>query len=106
MDNLSCHKTEKMIEFYSKNKINVIYNSPYLSQWNSIELAFRALKKKYYHKLFATKNELKNYVISILESEDYLKALILNFDETLKEYRKFIIENSDKNLNHLNNEFN
>lgn len=106
MDNLSCHKTRKKLEFYIKNGINIIYNSPYLSQWNSIELAFRALKRKYYVKLFTSKDELKNYAISILESEEYLKTLTLNFDETLKEYRNFILENSNKNLNNLNNEYN
>lgn len=46
MDNLLSHKTERLIQFYNENKINILYNSPYLSKWNSIELAFRNLKHK------------------------------------------------------------
>ena len=99
MDNLSSHKTEELLKFYSENKINVIFNSPYLSQWNAIELAFRAIKRKYYEKLFSDGDEFRNYVMSIINSEDLTKTLNLNFLETLKEYRKFIIENENVNLN-------
>lgn len=101
MDNLSCHKTEKLIRFYKENNINIIYNSPYLSQWNAIELTFRAIKKIYYKKLFSSSLELKNYIEEIINGEELSKTLILNYNETLKEYRKFIIENKDVNLNSL-----
>ena len=47
LDNLAAHKTNALIEYYAKNKINIIFNSPYLSSFNSIELAFRGIKKKY-----------------------------------------------------------
>ena len=29
MDNLSVHKTQKLLKFYDDNKINILYNSPY-----------------------------------------------------------------------------
>lgn len=45
LDNLSCHKTQEIFNLYNEKKINVLFNSPYLSNWNCIELAFRALKK-------------------------------------------------------------
>ena len=31
LDNLSSHKTKDLIEYYAKNKINVLFNAPYLS---------------------------------------------------------------------------
>ena len=99
MDNLPVHKTSKLIKFYTENKINVIFNCPYLSEWNCIELAFRALKKQYYQKLFKSIVELKSYVIDILNSENYANTLSLNFGETLREYKKFILENEKTNLN-------
>ena len=84
MDNSSCHKTEKLISFYYKNKINILFNTPYISQWNSIELAFRAIKRDYYQKLFSNIELLKNYGINIINSEDFLKTLPLNYCETLR----------------------
>ena len=30
LDNLSVHKTSKVIEFYRENKINALFNCPYL----------------------------------------------------------------------------
>ena len=104
MDNLSSHKTKELLNFYSKNKINIIFNSPYLSQWNAIELAFRAIKRKYYEKLFSDEEEFKNYILSIINSDVLSETLNLNFLETLKEYRKFIIENESVNLNAFEND--
>ena len=45
LDNYSGHKTPKLMEYYLNNKINVLFNSPYLSNFNAVELAFRNLKK-------------------------------------------------------------
>ena len=52
IDNLSCHKTEKLIEFYTTNKINVIFNTYYISSFNSIELSFRNLKRHLYTNIY------------------------------------------------------
>ena len=101
LDNLSCHKTQELFNFYNEKKINVLFNSPYLSNWNCIELAFRALKKKYYCQLFSEDEQLKNYVVNILTSEEYEKTLLFNYCETLKEYRSFIINNKNTNINLL-----
>lgn len=66
MDNLACHKTEKLIEFYAKNIINVLFNLPYFSDFNSIELGFRNLKRYLYHQIFSsteeTENEIRKYI--------------------------------------------
>ena len=99
MDNLSCHKTKSLIQFYKDNNINVVFNSPYVSEWNSIELAFRAIKRKYYKKIICLAEELKKYVVEFINSEDFLKTLYFNYGETLKEYKKFILFNKDTNLN-------
>ena len=51
MDNLSCHRTSQMLDFYNKNKINIIFNVTYKSNFNAIELAFRTIKFKIYKRL-------------------------------------------------------
>ena len=103
LDNLSCHKTPSMKQFFLDNKINVLFNSPYMSEWNCIELAFRALKRKYYHILFETKEEQVNYIKRFLENKEFSKTLEFNYCETLKEYRKFITNNENINLNIIKN---
>lgn len=54
MDNLSCHKTQKIINFFISNRINVIFNIPYMSQFNCVELAFRSIKQELYSNLYPT----------------------------------------------------
>lgn len=103
LDNLSCHKTPSMKKLFLDNKINVLFNSPYMSEWNCIELAFRALKRKYYHILFETKEEQINYIKRFLENKEFSKTLEFNYCETLKEYRKFITNNENINLNMIKN---
>lgn len=34
LDNLSCHKVREIYDFYINNKINIIYNAPYMSNFN------------------------------------------------------------------------
>ena len=48
MDNYSSYKTEKLMKFYADNKINILFNAPYLSKFNPVELAFRNLKRNLY----------------------------------------------------------
>ena len=74
-----------------------------MSEWNCIELAFRALKRKYYHILFETKEEQVNYIKRFLENNEFSKTLEFNYCETLKEYRKFITNNENINLNMIKN---
>ena len=74
LDNLSSHKTKDLIEYYAKNKINVLFNAPYLSYFNAIELAFRTIKKKIYASLFSSGNSQKERVIEILSSEEFKKS--------------------------------
>ena len=59
LDNLSSHKTEELLEYYANNNINVVFNSPYISYFNAVELAFRVIKKKIYSILFSSSNSLK-----------------------------------------------
>ena len=93
MDNYSVHKTKKLIQFYRENKINIIFNCPYSSYFNSVELAFRAIKKVLYKKLFNDMNEVEIEVIKILSDNNFKTTLIKNYKETLEQYLKFCEDN-------------
>ena len=51
MDNLSVHRTKKLMEFYKDKKLNIIFKCIYRSNFNAIELAFRIIKFTLYNKL-------------------------------------------------------
>ena len=101
LDNLSSHKTKELMDFYTENKINIIFNAPYKSEWNTIELCFRNLKKYLYSKLFISIEELNNNVKEFLENKISEKTLYYNYGETLREYRKFIEKYKNYNLNNI-----
>jgi hypothetical protein len=95
LDNLSSHKTEKLIKFYAEKRVNIIFNAPLISQWNSIELSFRSLKKFLYSNIFCSMEELKENVKDFFENNEFKNTMKYNFGETLREYRDFIIKNKD-----------
>jgi transposase len=101
LDNLSAHKTSKIINFFKEKNINVLFNTPYLSEFNAIELAFRYLKKILYSKIFDTIEEVEAKVINILKSDKLKETLLKNYRETLEVYMKYSSEYKYKNLNNL-----
>ena len=99
MDNHSSHKTPNMMNFYKDNKINIVFNAPYLSIFNSVELTFRYIKRFLYMSLFSDINELCLKVESLLEDIKFNNTLLYNFGETIEEYIRFINKFKDINLN-------
>lgn len=69
MDNLSSHRTNKLMDFYYENRINIIFNAVYHSNFNAIELAFRAIKLRIYKKLYKSFDgvlkDIKNMLLSM-----------------------------------------
>ena len=102
LDNLACHKTSKIKKFFIENKINVVYNTPYMSIFNCVEIAFRYLKRHLYCNLYSSLEDAENEVKKLLESEEIKVTLKKNYRETLKTYLSYYLENQDINLNNLN----
>lgn len=100
MDNLSSHKTKELLEFYSKNKINIIFNAPRMSNFNSIELIFRSIKNILYKQLFSSINDTQKKLEEIIKNIHAKKTLLFNYKETLSQYLTYIQnhENFDFNL--------
>ena len=104
LDNLSCHKTKRLIEFYSKKKINVLFNTPYFSQFNSIELSFRNLKRHLYLKIFESIEKLEEKAKKILNDKTFNDGIKENFKETSLEHKSFNLKNKHIDINNLVNE--
>lgn len=101
LDNLSCHKTDLLLNFYNEQKINMIFNSPYHSNFNCIELFFRIIKKRLYEKLYKSADEAIEEIKQIINDKNLEKSLIQNFRETLENYYNYSISHKHLNLNNL-----
>jgi hypothetical protein len=78
-----------MIKFFTENKINIIYNTPYLSIFNSIELCFRGLKNIIYKTIYKLMNSLKEDIHNIFVFNSFKKKTKYNFKETIFKNKKF-----------------
>lgn len=104
LDNLSCHKTALLNNYYLKEKINVLFNSPYQSQFNCIELFFRLIKQKLYQKIFSSTDDAIEEIKDIINDNNLKYSLKRNFRETLEAYYKYALEHNNINLNNFNYE--
>ena len=101
LDNFKVHKSKDVISFCKEKKMNLIFNVPYMSAFNSIELCFRSMKKVIYSKLYHSINDLKHDIENIISKNTFNNTLLYNFKETLKEYLFFSDNNKYKNLNNI-----
>ena len=101
MDNLSSHKKGNVIKFFVDEKLNVLFNAPYNSVFNSVELTFRSIKKRTYSKLYQSLEEVKKDIINYLESVEISQTIKKNFNETLIKYIAYSERNKYVNLNNF-----
>ena len=101
MDNLTCHKKKEVITFLVNSKINVIFNARYMSSFNAVELAFRAIKKQIYSNIYNSMDEIKSDIINYLGSKKIKETLISNYCETIGQYISYSEKNQDINLNNF-----
>lgn len=99
MDNFTGHKTPELMEYYKNEKLNVIFNIPYSSYFNTIELCFRGLKKRLYSNIYNSKKDMELEVKQYLQSSNLAQTLLLNYKETLFQYLSFSQKYKYKNLN-------
>lgn len=99
LDNLSSHKTEEVFQYLNDNKINTVFNVAYCSNFNSIELCFRSIKKIIYSNVYDSIEKVNIDVCNYLEGNGITKTLLYNYKETLNQYIYFNDENKNFNLN-------
>ena len=101
LDNLKAHKTEDVFKFLKINNICAVFNAPYMSIFNSIELSFRSIKKIVYSNLYDSLEDVKADVIKYLKSDDIIRTLSYNYKETVSQYISYSEKNACLNLNNL-----
>lgn len=103
LDNFRCHKTEEVIEFLFKSKLNTLFNAPYCSSFNSVELAFRSIKKITYANIYDSIDNVVADIKNYLEKDEIRSTLSYNFKETIEKYIHYSEAKKSLNLNNFNN---
>lgn len=106
LDNLSVHLTIDLFKFYNEKGLKVLFNVPYKSNWNMIELVFRLIKNLTYKNIYQNINSLEKDILEIIKSGKIENSLKNLYKETLSNYDCFINDNKDLNLNLLTNNIN
>ncbi len=89
IDNASIHKNKKTKQFYKDNKVHVIFNAPYQSKFNPIEMVFSLLRKKLNKSIVKSSNEI-NETINLFIKELKLQTLINIFKHSRNELKKYL----------------
>ena len=69
MDNASIHKNKVLYEYVKDNKINMIYNIPYMSIYNPIEFVNNMIRNRLHNNKFETEEDLHN-ILREFQNED------------------------------------
>ena len=85
----------------SESKINVLFNAPYNSIFNAVELCFKAIKKKTYNNLFNSLDEINIFIKNYLDGSEINHTLLENYKETLNQYIAYSERNKNLNLNNF-----
>jgi hypothetical protein len=99
MDNARFHKGSEMIKYYKSNEIKIIFNVPYESSFDSVELSFRYIKNILYKRVYTNIEKVINDVKDILESPKFNDSLLFQYKETLERYIYYHNNYSNENLN-------
>ena len=88
IDNASIHTNKKAKEFYKTNKINIIFNAPYQSKFNPIEMVFSLLRKKLNKRIVKAQKEIEEEIEQFIKEikEETLKNIFNHSTKILKLY--------------------
>ena len=72
LDNAGIHYRKKVRDQYLKYNVEILYNVPYESSFNPIELVFRCIKSNVIRPQLGTLEEIKDaYMLSIINVSSY-----------------------------------
>lgn len=104
LDNVAFHKVATCYQYYTSNNLNIVFCSPYKSEFNQIEWSFRYIKNITYKLLFKNWTKMKEKVTDIIQSVEFKKSLKYQYRETLEKYLVYINKFLNVNLNSLKDE--
>ena len=89
LDNASIHKNKKTHEFYKKNKIHIVFNAPYQSKFNPIEMVFSLLRKKLNKKIVKSNADIEE-IVNLFQKETKEETLTNIFNHSIKILKEYL----------------
>ena len=89
IDNASIHINKKTINFYKNNNLHIVFNAPYQSKFNPIEMVFSLLRKKLNKKIVKSKKEIEE-TIKLFKSEITEKILTNIYNHSIKLLKEYL----------------
>jgi len=99
LDNASYHKTKEVIKVYHENKLKIITNIPYQSEFNGIEFFFGFFKNMYYKYIFTNKKEQLEKIIELFQSKELSENLESCYIQAFDKYIQYIEKADVENIN-------
>lgn len=96
LDNASYHLSKQIKEYIKKNKIKFLFNVPYKSNFNAIEMCFHFFKNKIYKEIFNNINSLEKRINNLINDDEINNNMEKIYLKTLEIYKAFYINNIDK----------
>ena len=90
IDNASIHRNKTTFMFYKEKKLNVVYNAPYQSKFNPIEMVFSLLRKKLNKEIVKDEDSINNVIKMFIENikKETLENIFNHSIKILKVYLK------------------
>ena len=96
LDNATYHLSRDVKVFAESKKLKFLFNCPYKSEFNAIEMVFNLIKTNLYKEIFIKQNQLTKRIEFYLNDPDTNKKIMKIYEKTLEKYLEFYTKNIDK----------
>lgn len=93
LDNATYHYSDNIKKYAQKEKLKFLFNVPYKSDFNGIELVFNLIKNHLYKEIHKNLKELTNKIVLYIDDNEINNNIIKVYKKTYEEYVKFFEEN-------------
>lgn len=95
MDNASYHISKEIRKFYKEKRLKILFNCPYKSEFNSIELVFNLIKSKLNKEIFKTQKEYITRIEFLINDKAINNNIKKIYKKTFEKYLEFYINNME-----------
>ena len=94
-DNAKYHLSKEVKKYFKEKKLKFLFNVPYKSNFNCIELCFNLIKNILYKEIYKNIKDLENRICFLLDDKELNQHINKIYVKTLKVYRQFYIQNQE-----------
>ena len=96
MDNASYHVSKKTKIYYKEAKLKILFNCPYKSDFNAIELVFNLIKNNLRKEIHKNQKDYAEKIVKLINDEIINDNVKKVYKKTLENYLSFYLDNISK----------